>query len=132
LYLELGNPMTQATATSHFQCPALVLTLTTKEIVGDEIAEELREQLMTVAAHARAQNVILDFQHVKYLSSAGFRPLLSLHKQLRQGGGRLIFCQLTEVVHEIFEVTRLISTKGSTPAPFDVFATVSAAIDSIK
>src|SRR5215216_2320833 len=124
--------MTKAPTTSHFQCPALVLTLTTKEIVGDEIAEALREQLLETATQARAQNVILDFQHVKYLSSAGFRPLLSLHKQLRQGGGRLIFCQLTEVVHEIFEVTRLISTKGSAPAPFDVYATIGAAIDGIK
>jgi len=124
--------MKQASATQHCQCPVQVLTFTTKEIVGDEIAEELREQLMTAVAQSGTQNVVLDFQHVRYLSSAGFRPLLSLHKQLRQTNGKLVFCQLSPEVHEIFEVTRLISTKGSGPAPFDVFATVSAAIGSLN
>ncbi len=122
--------MTQS-PTTHFQCPVLVLKVTESKILGDDLAEVLREQFLAVAVQSQAQNVILDFQTVKYLSSAGFRPLLSLHRLLRQQGGRLIFANLTPEVREIFEITRLISTRGAGPAPFEVFATVPEAVAGV-
>ena len=79
----------------------------------------------------RAHNAILDFQHVKFLSSAGFRPLLSLHRLLRQQNGKLLLCGLCPEVYEIFEVTRLISTKGASRAPFEVFPDVPSAVASL-
>ena len=86
---------------------------------------------MTVAGRTARTKCDSGLSTRQILSVQGFRPLLSLHKQLRQGGGRLIFCQLTEVVHGIFEVTRFGRAPKALPS-FDVFATVSAAIDSIK
>ncbi len=118
--------MTQSA--SHVQCPVVVLTLADPQILGDELADALRDQLLAVAIQSQARNVILDFQHVKFLSSAGFRPLLSLHRLLRQQNGKLLLCGLCTEVYEIFEVTRLISTKGVRRAPFEVFPDVRSAI----
>ncbi len=116
---------------SHVQCPVVVLTVTEDQILGDELADVLRDQLLAVAVQSQARNAILDFQHVKFLSSAGFRPLLSLHRLLRQQNGKLLLCGLCPEVYEIFEVTRLICTKGVTRAPFEVFPDVPSAVASL-
>ena len=48
--------------------------------------------------------LVLDFGNVKYISSAGLRVLLSLHKQLtKQGEMKLV--NVSEDIMEIFEVT---------------------------
>ena len=116
---------------SPIQCPVVVLTFTQDQILGDEMADVLRDQLLAVAVQSQARNAILDFQHVKFLSSAGFRPLLSLHRLLRQQNGKLLLCGLCPEVYEIFEVTRLICTKGVTRAPFEVFLDVPSAVASL-
>ena len=116
---------------SHVECPVVVLTVTKDQILGDELADVLRDQLLAVAVQAQARNAILDFQHVKFLSSAGFRPLLSLHRLLRQQNGKLLLCGLCPEVYEVFEVTRLICTKGITRAPFEVFPDVPSAVASL-
>src|SRR3954469_1103313 len=113
------------------QCPVVVLTFMQDQILGDEMADVLRDQLLAVAVQSQARNAILDFQHVTFLSSAGFRPLLSLHRLLRQQDGKLLLCGLCPEVYEIFEVTRLISTKGVTRAPFEVFPDVPSAVASL-
>ena len=116
---------------SHVQCPVVVLTFTDDQILGDELADVIRDQLLAVAVQSQARNAILDFQHVKFLSSSGFRPLLSLHRLLRQQNGKLLLCGLCPEVFEIFEVTRLICTKGITRAPFEVFPDVPTAVASL-
>jgi anti-anti-sigma factor len=115
----------------HLQCPVVVLTIQDAQILGDEMADALRDQLLAVAVQSKAQNVILDFNKVTFLSSAGFRPLLSLHRLLRQQNGKLILCSLSTEVHEIFEVTRLITTKNQVRAPFEVYPDVPAAVASL-
>ena len=122
--------MTQSTA-SHIKCPVVVLTLTDQQILGDELADRLRDELLAVAVQSGAQNAVLDFHQVKFLSSCGFRPLLSLHRVLRQQGGKLLLCSLNADVHEIFEVTRLISVKGNIRAPFEVHDDIPAAVASL-
>ncbi len=122
--------MTQPTE-SRLTCPVVVLTLQDAQITGDELADNLRDELLKVAVQTQVQHVVLDFQKVTFLSSAGFRPLLSLHRLLRQQNGKLILCRLSPEVFEIFEVTRLIHTKGITKAPFEVFPDVPSAVASL-
>jgi anti-anti-sigma factor len=78
-----------------------------------------------------ARHVVVDFEAVAYLSSASFRPLLSLLREVRARQGHLVLCNLNPNVHEIFTVTRLISSHGSAPAAFEVQADVAAAVASL-
>lgn len=38
---------------------------------------------------------VIDFQHVRYVSSAGFQPLLVAAKLIDEAGGRLVLCGLS-------------------------------------
>ena len=49
--------------------------------------------------------VILNFEQVEYISSAGLRVLLSLHKTMSANDGELVISKPTEMVSEVFEVT---------------------------
>ena len=49
-------------------------------------------------------DLTLDFKEVNYVSSAGLRALLSLHKvMMKQGGMKLV--NVNEEVCDVFEVT---------------------------
>jgi anti-anti-sigma factor len=121
--------MTQ-TAYHHLQSRieqgVLVLTVTAPTIQDEGLAEALREELL--AAVAGAAQVVIDFQHTKYLSSVAFRPLLSLRQRLRETGGRLILCGLSAAIGDVFYTTRLVDESGSFSAPFQLEPDVAAAV----
>ena len=112
----------------HLSCPAVVFSVRVAEIRGDALADELRDELLAAYEHSAAVHAVLDLQGVTFLSSAGFRPFLSLQRRVRARGGRLVLCRLGPEVEEILTVTHLISTHGATPAAFTTRATVAAAV----
>lgn len=115
----------------HISCPIAVLRIEPSQLIGDAFADQLREEFLAARRAIDARNVVVDFQQVTYLSSASFRPLLSLLREVRGQGGRLVLCNLQPYVHEVFSVTRLISSHGTTPAAFEVQPDLPAAIASL-
>ncbi len=115
----------------HVTCPVVVLRISPASVTGDTLADELRDELLALYLSAHAQHVVLDFTAVRYLSSAGFRPLLRLNRQVRERGGRLVLCQLAPEIQEIFAVTRLISTTRMMPATFEVQPDVPSAVTNL-
>ena len=67
-------------------------------------APQLEEQINAV--FEGAEKLILDFQELEYLSSAGLRVLLSAHKAfMKRGSGEMIIRHVNETIQEVFEVT---------------------------
>jgi anti-sigma B factor antagonist len=58
---------------------------------------------------AGAKNVLLNLEHLDFMSSAGLRVLLATAKRLQSMGGGLRVCCLNETVQEIFEMSGFIS-----------------------
>jgi anti-anti-sigma factor len=110
----------------------LVLTIASAQVQGDQLAEALREEFFQALDHFQLPKVVVDFQQVKYMGSAGFRPLLSLHRRLRDQGGSMILCNLCPEVEEVLRVTRLVSTSRSLPAPFATAPTVADAVVKLQ
>jgi anti-anti-sigma factor len=120
----------------HLKCRmdagVLVIDLLDSQVHGDELAEALRQELLAAQAHFGAGKIVLDFHNVKFLSSAGFRPLLSLHRKVTELRGRMLFCNLNKDTTEVFVVTRLISTSRSSTAPFQLAQDVPEAVARLK
>lgn len=56
-----------------------------------------------------ASRLIVDFDALDYISSAGLRVLLMAAKRSRQTGGRLAICNLKEPIREVFEISGFMS-----------------------
>jgi anti-anti-sigma factor len=109
----------------------LVLTVTAPQLRGDELADELGAELLDAATRHKANRVVLDLGAVQYLSSVIFRPLLQLHAKMKEVQGRVVLCCMSEVVAEVLQLTRMVSTSGSSQAPFEQQPDVAAAVASL-
>ena len=94
-----------------------------------EISDNRRGQHMVVAAqgelnmntsesftrHCQAlikqgeRSLALDFSKVKYLSSAGLRAILILDRELREAGGTLVLCGLSEPARMTLTISGMLS-----------------------
>ena len=121
---------------SHFTTQTLdgvlVLTITEPQVHGDALADRLRQDFLAAVDQTAARKIVIDFRNVTYISTAAFRPLLSLRRKLEQAGGRMVLCNLAPLVLEVFQVLRLTSTSRSYPATFDVQPDLATAVASVQ
>lgn len=54
---------------------------------------------------AGAQKLLINFEKLDYISSAGLRILLATAKKLKPGGGDLKICCLNATVQEVFDIS---------------------------
>ena len=67
-------------------------------MTAPELEQELKGSLDA------ADTLMLDFENLAYISSAGLRVLLSAHKVMSAKGGMKVV-HVNEIVREVFEVT---------------------------
>ena len=60
---------------------------------------------LTECLDAGSTKIVLNCQHVAYMSSAGLRGMLNLAKKLAAREGVLHFCGLSGMVREIFDIS---------------------------
>jgi anti-anti-sigma factor len=62
---------------------------------GDRLAEVIR---------SGSHHVLIDLQHILYISSAGFRALLIARKLVDEVQGKLVLCGLSSEVRRLFDI----------------------------
>jgi anti-anti-sigma factor len=68
--------------------------------------------------------VLIDFSSLSYISSSGLRLILVAAKRARQVGGRLLLCELSPAVREVFEISgflKIMETVDSKALAQDAF-----------
>ena len=76
------------------------------------------EQKLFESIENGAQRLILDFQDLDYISSAGLRVILKATKNLKSSEGKLVLCAMQDYVKEVFEISG-----------FDSFLPIEATLD---
>jgi anti-sigma B factor antagonist len=76
----------------------VVVELTTKDIQGPKLAQELGAELTQVLAQDWAKRLLLDFSKVTYFSSTGFAVLFRLVTESNRKGLKLKFCAMDAAV----------------------------------
>ncbi len=51
-----------------------------------------------------SKNMILDFEDLDYISSAGLRVIMKAAKNLKQSEGMIVLCSMQDYVKEVFEI----------------------------
>ena len=69
-------------------------------------------------------NFLVEFKNLDYISSAGLRSILSTAKQLKAGGGKMVFAELQGSVKDVFKISGF----GSI---FKIYDTVAEALAQI-
>lgn len=49
--------------------------------------------------------LIFDFKRLRYISSAGLRALLMIARVIKDHGGKAIFCELSDTIADIFDIS---------------------------
>ena len=83
-----------------------------KELSGAVLTVNVSGRLDTMTAPALEQELketygevtelVLDFQNLQYISSAGLRVVLGAHKEMK---GKLVVKNVNQTVMEVFEIT---------------------------
>ena len=56
-------------------------------------------------SHAeKPSKLLVDLTGIQYVSSAGLRVFLMLAKKLQKSGGRLVLCNMSSSVREVFDI----------------------------
>lgn len=76
------------------------------------------EKKLVGAIENGARNMVLDFENLDYISSAGLRIILKTTKDLKRTEGALILCAMQDYVKEVFEI-----------AGFDSFLLIVPTVD---
>jgi len=110
----------------------LVLTITEPLLLDDEVGDALRRDLLGAVAYHQPKKVVLDFGGVRAVSSAAFRPVISLHRRVTEASGQLVLCGLSGMTSEVFRITGLISDDPADGAPLATEAALAAALASLN
>ena len=51
------------------------------------------------------KEILVDFEKLEYISSAGLRAVLMAAKQAKAGGGTLLCCGLRDMVKKVFDIS---------------------------
>jgi anti-sigma B factor antagonist len=90
--------------------------------VDSATAPELEKALQDLLDAERSQ-IVLDLQDADYMSSAGLRVLVAMHKATKKNGGGLCLAQPSDRVREVLDLA------GLTPI-FIIYPDVVAAVGS--
>jgi anti-anti-sigma factor len=90
--------------------------------VDSSTAPELEKSMQSLMDSDRNQ-IVLDLQDTEYMSSAGLRVLVAVHKATKKNGGGLCLAQPSPRVSEVLDLS------GLTPV-FDVRADLVDAVGS--
>lgn len=103
---------------------ATIVTLADEKILEEKDIQELQESVMSVIEQAERINLVLDFCHVRFLSSAVLGLLIRISKKIYERDGELRLCNINPKIHEIFKITRLTKI-------FDIHQDLESAVDSL-
>lgn len=85
-----------------FKREGSTLTAVIEGRIDTNSAPETEEKIMNEIKDA--DNLVLDFAGVEYISSAGLRVLLLLHKTMQPKGGMKVI-HINETVQEVLDIT---------------------------
>lgn len=84
-----------------------VVELTDRKILDEVNIGQINEQLQALVAGTPLPKLVVDFSGVAHMSSSALGSLITLHKRIREKGGRLCLCCIQPAIYEVFQITRL-------------------------
>lgn len=75
-------------------------------ILDQSHVQQIGEELEALVQDHGFTMVIINFENVSYMSSAVMGKLVAMYKMLNAKGGRMLLCNISDSIYEIFEIMR--------------------------
>lgn len=84
-----------------------VVNFVDKKILDEQNIQMIGDDLFRLVDELGRRKLLLNFANVEFMSSAALGKLIRLHQRLTQVGGKLVLCNISKNILEIFEITKL-------------------------
>lgn len=109
----------------------LVISITTEEISGFEVAQSLRNELVAVIEKENPTDLILNLSQVNYIASMGLVGFVTIRKVSTIN--RIILCELAPQIRELLILCKLLQTTNAGESlAFEYAETVFDAYDLLQ
>jgi len=85
----------------------LVVYFTDSSILDESTMQSLGRDLMACVERCEDQKLLLNFESVKYMSSAMLGKLVALNKKCKEGEVTLKMCNIDKDIMLVFQMTKL-------------------------
>lgn len=72
--------------------------------IDSTAAVEFEEKLIEII-DTGAKTMVIDFLRIQFISSAGLRVLLLAAKKVKPYGGKIVLCNMSKDVREVFDIS---------------------------
>lgn len=84
-----------------------LVTFNEERIVEENQIRQLHKSFEPVIVKNQSKKMVLNFDNVKFMTSAMLGLLVRIHKNVTEKGGRIQLCNLDPNIRRIFEITKL-------------------------
>jgi anti-sigma B factor antagonist len=84
-----------------------IVTFDVENILEDQQIRKLEAALLPVIPENGIKKLVLNFQNVRFMSSAFLGLLVKVHKRTVEAGGHLQLFNLDPKIYKVFEITHL-------------------------
>ena len=101
-----------------------VVRFVNSKVVDETEIQELGNELFSLVEQDKRESLLLNFEDVKFLSSAALGKLIKLDKIVKSNAGKLKLANIRPEILEVFTITRLdklFDIKGSESEALSAF-----------
>ncbi len=98
----------EATIKVEYGTEVTLVTFDDQHILEDQQIKKLEQALRPVIERNLEKQLVLNFEHVRFMSSAFLGLLVKAHKRVIDNGGRLQLMNLDPKIRKVFEITQLV------------------------
>jgi anti-anti-sigma factor len=109
-----------------------ILELKIDYLVDYDVADSLTDELIEAVGPQAGAKVVVDMGGIEFLSSVGYSPFINLRSYIRKHDGRLILANMSEMIHEVFDATRLLINPSSPKSLFEYYPSVAEAVEVLR
>ena len=84
-----------------------VVRFVDRKILDELNIQELGQELFQLVEEDNKTRLLLNFQHVEFLSSAALGKLITLDKKVKAHGGKMKLSNIRPEIYEVFAITKL-------------------------
>jgi anti-anti-sigma factor len=118
------------TVTCALNGTSLVVTILAEQLRDIATVQSFRDGVLSALEKSTIRNVIIDLSSVKHIGSVAFLAFLAVRRQ--SGVDRIVLCNVSEFVQELFRMCKLIATGNGKAAPFEQTTTLEEALALCK